>query len=111
MVRAGQEVQIPKREVEIFSARIVSFSFPEVTIEMEVSVGTYIRSIARDIGERLGLAGYVTMLHRNKIEHLDEILARKIEDITPEDRLSYESIFPGFDIISPEAEILEKLYN
>jgi len=51
------------------------------------------------------------MLHRNKIEHLDEILARKIEDITLEDTLSYDCIFPGFEIISPEAEILEKLYN
>lgn len=53
MVREGQEVIIPKRTVEIFSSRIVSFSFPEVTIEMEVSVGTYIRSIARDLGEKL----------------------------------------------------------
>lgn len=53
MVRSGQEVVIPKRMVEIFSSKIVSFSFPEITIEMEVSVGTYIRSIARDLGERL----------------------------------------------------------
>lgn len=53
MVRAGQEVVIPKRTVEILSSKIVSFSFPEITIEMEVSVGTYIRSIARDLGERL----------------------------------------------------------
>lgn len=70
MVRNGQEVVISPRSVEIFSSKIVSFSFPEVTIEMEVSVGTYIRSIARDLGEKLGLAGYVTSLHRSKIEHL-----------------------------------------
>lgn len=70
MARAGEDVIIPKRLIEIFSSRIVSFSFPELTIEMEVSVGTYIRSIARDLGEKLGLAGYVTMLHRSKIEHL-----------------------------------------
>lgn len=70
MIRNGQEVVIPKRTVEIFSSRIVSYSFPEVTIEMEVSVGTYIRSIARDLGKKLGLSGYVTMLHRSKIEHL-----------------------------------------
>jgi tRNA pseudouridine55 synthase len=63
-------VVINKRTIEIFSSKIVSFSFPEVTIEMEVSVGTYIRSIARDLGEKLGLSGYVTMLHRSKIEHL-----------------------------------------
>ncbi len=70
MIRNGEEVVISPRSVEIFSSRIVSFSFPEVTIEMEVSVGTYIRSIARDLGEKLELAGYVTSLHRSKIEHL-----------------------------------------
>ncbi|MDD5197776.1 MAG: tRNA pseudouridine(55) synthase TruB [Candidatus Gracilibacteria bacterium] len=111
MVRAGQEVIISKRTVEIFSSKIVSFSFPELTIEMEVSVGTYIRSIARDIGEKLGLAGYVTMLHRSKIEHMGEYLAKKIEDVTIEDILSYEQIFPHFETLSPSFDILEKLRN
>ncbi len=96
MVRAGQEVVISKRKIEIFSSRIVSFSFPEVTIEMEVSVGTYIRSIARDLGEKLGLAGYVTVLHRSKIEHLGENLAKEIDNISIENTLSYEVLFPGF---------------
>ena len=87
---------ISKRKIEIFSSRIVSFSFPEVTIEMEVSVGTYIRSIARDLGEKLGLAGYVTMLHRSKIEHLGENLAKKLEDTSLENTLPYEVLFPEF---------------
>jgi tRNA U55 pseudouridine synthase TruB len=111
MVRAGQKVDIPKREVEIFSSRIVSFSFPEVTIEMEVSVGTYIRSIARDLGEKLGLAGYVTMLHRSKIEHLNEDIVQNIDDITQEDKLSYELIFPQFGVITPSSSILEDIKN
>ncbi len=96
MVRAGQKVVISKRKIEIFSSRIVSFSFPEVTIEMEVSVGTYIRSIARDLGEKLGLAGYVTMLHRSKIEHLGENLAKELNDISIENTLSCEVLFPEF---------------
>ncbi|EKD30382.1 MAG: tRNA pseudouridine synthase B [uncultured bacterium (gcode 4)] len=111
IVRAGQEVVIPKRTVEIFSSKIVSFSFPEITIEMEVSVGTYIRSIARDLGERLWLAWYVTMLHRSKIEHLSESLSKTMEDITCRDILSYEQIFPHFETLSPSSEILEKLRN
>lgn len=97
--------------MEIFSSKIVAFSFPEVTIEMEVSVGTYIRSIARDLGQKLGLAGFVTMLHRNKIGHLGENLAKKLEDITIEDHLPYELVFPEFRVISPSPEILEKLKN
>lgn len=53
LIREGKEVDIPEREVEIYSSRVVSYAFPEVTIEMEVSVGTYIRSIAQDLGEHL----------------------------------------------------------
>ncbi|MDD2891784.1 MAG: tRNA pseudouridine(55) synthase TruB [Candidatus Gracilibacteria bacterium] len=111
MARSGQEVQIPKRLIEIFSSKIVSFSFPEVTIEMEVSVGTYIRSIARDLGEKLGLAGYVTMLHRSKIEHLNESMAQKIEDIEIENALSYEYIFPNFEVLSLSSDIIQKIEN
>ena len=53
MVRAGESVVVPERTVEIYSSRILSYSFPELTLEMEVSVGTYIRSIARDLGRKL----------------------------------------------------------
>ncbi|MDP2103806.1 MAG: tRNA pseudouridine(55) synthase TruB, partial [Candidatus Gracilibacteria bacterium] len=49
LIREGKEVVMKARRVEIFSSRVVSFDFPEVTIEMEVSAGTYIRSIARDL--------------------------------------------------------------
>lgn len=111
MVRNGQEVIIPERSVDIFSARIVSYNFPEVTIEVEVSVGTYVRSIARDLGQKLGLAGYVTMLHRSKIEHLGEEFAKNMEDIKIEDALSYEVLFPQFGVISPSKEVLIDLRN
>lgn len=111
MVRNGEKVVIPERTVEIFSSRIISYSFPEITLEMEVSVGTYIRSIARDLGERLGLSWYVTMLHRSKIEHLGENSAKKIEEITTEDALSYEDIFLQLWVISPSAEVLADLRN
>jgi len=53
MARAGEDVLMPERQVEIYTSKILSFDFPEVTIEMEVSAGTYIRSIARDLGKKL----------------------------------------------------------
>ncbi|MDD2916628.1 MAG: tRNA pseudouridine(55) synthase TruB [Candidatus Gracilibacteria bacterium] len=111
MARAGQKTMLPERAIQIYSSRIISFSFPEITIEMEVSSGTYIRSIARDLGEKLGLAGYVTMLHRKKIEHLSEQEAKTIEDLVISDALSYEQVFPAFEILSPSSEILQKLEN
>lgn len=111
MARAGEEVVVPERTIEIYSSRIVSYSFPDLTLEMEVSVGTYIRSIARDLGQRLWLGWYVTMLHRNKIEHLWEGMAKRIEDITLGDALPYDAVFPGFEILTPASDILQKLEN
>lgn len=111
MARAGHNIEMPTRTIEIFSSRIVDFSFPTITIEMEVSVGTYIRSIARDLGEKLGLSGYVTILHRSKIEHLGENLSKTVEDIMITDIIPYELVFPDFEVITPSSDILEKLRN
>jgi hypothetical protein len=53
----------------------------------------------------------VTMLHRSKIEHLWEELSHKIEDISIENTLLYEKIFPQFEIISPSQKVLIDLKN
>ena len=53
MARAGESVVVPERTIEIYSSKTLAYSFPELTLEMEVSVGTYIRSIARDLGAKL----------------------------------------------------------
>jgi tRNA pseudouridine55 synthase len=110
-VRNGQNIILQKRKVEIFSARVVSFNFPEVMIEMEVSSGTYIRAIARDLAVSLGLAGYVTMIHRSQISHLYESLAKNVEDITEADSISYEQIFPDFTVITLSHEVIKNIQN
>lgn len=111
LVRQWQDVVLQKRKVEIFSARVVSFDFPEITIEMEVSAGTYIRSIARDLAVSLGLEGHVTKLHRSQIVHLHESLAKNAEDITEADAIPYEQIFPDFAVITPSSEVIRYIRN
>lgn len=111
LVRQWQDVVLQKRKVEIFSARVVSFDFPEITIEMEVSAGTYIRSIARDLAVSLGLEGHVTRLHRSQIVHLHESLAKNVEDITESDAIPYEQIFPDFTVITPSSEVIGHIRN
>jgi len=46
---AGQEVEMKRRDVEVLSYTILSFTYPELIVELEVSAGTYIRSIAHDL--------------------------------------------------------------
>ncbi len=53
--------------MEVFSAEVLSYTFPEVRIRFHVGSGTYIRSLAHVIGNKLGIWGIVTQLHRSTI--------------------------------------------
>jgi len=64
IAREGGEVELKARQICIESIELVSFSCPVVTLDVRCSKGTYIRSLARDIGISLGLGGCVTALRR-----------------------------------------------
>lgn len=67
LARDGQEVEIPLRTVTIHSLELIDYSYPELKIRTHVSSGTYIRSLASDIGEVLGTGAYCTQLRRTSI--------------------------------------------
>jgi len=69
-----------KRKATIFEIEILSYSYPEVTIRAKVSAGTYIRSIAFDLGKLLGTGGYISYLRRTKIDKLDVKNAQILDD-------------------------------
>ena len=58
---------IEKRKVNIYSYRILDYSYPVLKIEFVVSKGTYIRSIARDLGRLLNCFAHLSALRRTKI--------------------------------------------
>ncbi len=62
--RRGEEFSISPRAVEIFSLRPLEIALPRVRFWIHCSKGTYIRSIARDLGEALGVGGYLNFLIR-----------------------------------------------
>jgi len=62
--RKGIRVQLEKREVTIHSIGIVSIDLPEVTMEISCSGGTYIRTLAADLGKRLGTGAHLRALRR-----------------------------------------------
>lgn len=64
LARKGIEVDLGKRMVTIHSIEIVSVNLPEITFEVICSGGTYIRSLAADIGERLGSVAHLKSLRR-----------------------------------------------
>jgi tRNA pseudouridine55 synthase len=65
--RKGRELVLQPREVEIKAFDITSVALPEVSFRIVCSKGTYIRSIARDFGESLGVGAYLAELCRTRI--------------------------------------------
>ena len=66
-VRDGEDVVIPEREVTISSIDIQSIRASEIDIVVTCSAGTYIRSIARDLGDALHVGGHLTRLRRTLV--------------------------------------------
>lgn len=65
--RKGQDIELKHREVEIKHFEITAIQLPEATFRIVCSKGTYIRSIARDFGNALGVGAYLTDLCRTRI--------------------------------------------
>lgn len=62
--RAGEEIELKKALINIYSLVLEEFSLPKIRIRVECSKGTYIRSLAREIGEALQSGAYLTSLRR-----------------------------------------------
>lgn len=67
LARAGVEVERPSRPVTIYQLTLLSWQEPELQLEIHCSAGTYIRSLAHDLGELLGCGGHLTALKRTAV--------------------------------------------
>jgi tRNA pseudouridine55 synthase len=83
-VRDGEVVELPARRVTVHSLGVVSTSLgdaAEVDIEVHCSSGTYIRAIARDLGEALGVGGHLTALRRTAVGPFGIDSARTLDEL------------------------------
>ena len=67
LARAGQEIEREPAEIEIYELELISFSPEHISIRVFCSKGTYIRTLAHDIGQKLGVGAYCQELKRTKI--------------------------------------------
>jgi tRNA pseudouridine 55 synthase len=67
LARAGKKVEMPERNVTIYSLELINYAYPELQIRTHVSSGTYIRSLAEDVGKELGTGAYCAKLRRINI--------------------------------------------
>lgn len=67
LARKGQAVELKPKTVELIKANILEFVPPYLTLELETSKGFYVRSLARDLGEKLGCGATIAELTRTAI--------------------------------------------
>jgi tRNA pseudouridine55 synthase len=67
LARRGKEVSLAPRMVRVDAVRLLGYDWPFVDVEIDCGKGTYIRSIARDLGEKLGCGGLVETLRRTRV--------------------------------------------
>lgn len=66
--RRGEAIEVPEREVEVQAITLLSLDGPMLRLSVNCGSGTYIRSLARDLGEALGCGGHITSLRRTWVE-------------------------------------------
>lgn len=81
LARAGKDFRLDPRVISIYDLQILNFKYPKLSIKVKCSSGTYIRTLAEDIGKALGCGAYLTALRRTKIGNLSVKQAKTIEDI------------------------------
>lgn len=86
LAREGVKIDMPPRKIKIYVANLLSFDAQNFTAKIEISCskGTYIRSIARDLGNFLHCGGYLKSLQRTKVGEIDISETLRFETIKDE---------------------------
>lgn len=111
LARKGIEVERKQREVTIYKLTLLRRTHDTLTLDIHCSKGTYIRTLAQDIGEALGFGAYLTCLERthvtpfdcSKIHTLDELLTRAEH---PDDQALDEILLPIDSALSHHPQII-----
>ena len=105
LARQGDEPKPPARQVEVYEARVLDFAPGEqavARVEIRCGSGTYLRSIARDLGRRLGVGGYLGRLVRTAYGPLTVEKAMTIQSQTTAEDVR-DRLLPA-EVILPEME-------
>lgn len=84
LAREGKEVERKPRRVTVHTFDILDYAWPELRVHILCSSGTYIRALARDLGEILGVGAYVSQLRRTSIGDFSVENAISLDTLTPE---------------------------
>ena len=109
LARKGVVVEMPKRSVEIHACDVLSYAYPHLRLRVACSSGTYIRSLAHDLGAVLRCGGYLENLRRTKVGDWGVDGAVPAQDARWTDVLPLKDVLaalPRIDVSGAEAEDL-----
>ena len=84
LLREGEKPLLSPRRVLVYDLQILDYHWPDLTLTVECGGGFYLRSLARDLGERLGTGGYLSALRRTRIGSFDLRDSLSYDDLSPE---------------------------
>ena len=83
VARRGAEVALDPRPVQVYGIELLRYEWPLLQLRIDCGRGTYVRALARDIGEALGVGGYLVQLERTRVGHFALSNSVTLEELTP----------------------------
>lgn len=112
LARKNVDFTLEKREIEVFEMVLVNFTEPdEITFACRVSKGTYIRTLAEDIAEKLGTVGHLEELTRLKIGKYSLENSDRSENVSVENLISVDEMLKDFPSVYVDGENKKKALN
>jgi tRNA pseudouridine55 synthase len=114
-VRSGEVVEVPARPVTVHEFAVHEVRRPGVVVDVDVSVvcssGTYVRALARDLGNALGVGGHLTALRRTRVGGYDLSTAKTLEQLERDFAVvplaaAAAAAFPRLDVDADQARVV-----
>ncbi len=102
MARQGEEVDLQPRKIQVYSLELLEWAPPDAVVDVYCSSGTYVRSLAHDLGEKLGCGATLTGLRRTKSGRFtlrDAVPLRKLRE-SFNDGTWYQYLIPAAEALS-----------
>src|SRR5512146_1633361 len=102
MAREGEEIDLAPRRIKVYSLELLEWAPPEAVIDVYCSSGTYVRSLAHDLGEKLGCGAHLIGLRRTKSGRFtlrDAVPLRRLREAF-EDGNWYQFLIPAAEALS-----------
>jgi tRNA pseudouridine55 synthase len=107
-VRAGEQVELAARRVHIARFEVLARRGDDLDVAVTCSTGTYVRALARDLGDSLGVGGHLSALRRTRVGGFSITAAATLEELATELRViplaaAVAAAFPRLDVSSDDA--------